>query len=147
MTNNWPSFVTKDLGGPTGEWTEADDAEMHRRWEVYAREMHTLIASGNVHQDEDGWWIDNATGELIGPDPDLERPLSGEELALFRPLSDAEPGLYASIQRNKGGRPRLANPKKLVTIRLDADVVERLKAECEGWQTRANEMLRKAVGL
>lgn len=45
------------------------------------------------------------------------------------------------------GRPVLENPKQKVTIRLDADVVERLRAGGRGWQTRANAMLRKAVGL
>jgi uncharacterized protein (DUF4415 family) len=37
--------------------------------------------------------------------------------------------------------------KKVVNVRLDADLVERLKATGKGWQTRANDMLRKAVGL
>lgn len=34
-----------------------------------------------------------------------------------------------------------------VTLRLDAEVVERLRASGKGWQARANAMLRKAVGL
>lgn len=45
------------------------------------------------------------------------------------------------------GRPPLDNPKERVTIRLDGDVVDRLRASGPGWQTRANAMLRKAVGL
>lgn len=69
MTRRWPSFKTADLGD-----TPEDDAEMERRWQVYDREMKALIAAGGVHQDEDGWWVDDATGELIGPDPDIERP-------------------------------------------------------------------------
>ena len=32
-------------------------------------------------------------------------------------------------------------------LRLDPDVVERFKADGEGWQTRMNEALRKAAGL
>ena len=51
-----------------------DDAEMLRRWERYSSEMQAIIAAGGVHQDADGWWIDDATGDLIGPDPKLERP-------------------------------------------------------------------------
>lgn len=43
------------------------------------------------------------------------------------------------------GRPRLENPKKLVSIRLDVDVLDRLKAEGPGWQSRINEILRKAT--
>lgn len=44
------------------------------------------------------------------------------------------------------GRPRLANPKVPVTLRVDADVLERFKAGGKGWQSRMNEALKKAVG-
>lgn len=43
------------------------------------------------------------------------------------------------------GRPPLANPKKQVTLRLDQDVLERLRASGAGWQSRVNAILRKAV--
>ena len=33
------------------------------------------------------------------------------------------------------------------TIRLDADVIEALKASGKGWQTRANALLRKGLAL
>ena len=69
MASKWPQFVTRDLGD-----SEQDDAEMQRRWETYDRDMRALIAKGGVHQDEDFWWVDDATGELIGPDPEIERP-------------------------------------------------------------------------
>ncbi|MQV98764.1 hypothetical protein GHK50_08875 [Sinorhizobium medicae] len=76
MTGKWPSFVTKDLGD-----TQADDAEMMRRWQEYDRQIKKVILAGGVHQDADGWWVENATGELVGPDPEMERPLPTEELA------------------------------------------------------------------
>lgn len=79
MTKKWPSFETLDLGD-----TDEDEAEMRRRWEIYDRQMRKIIASGIAHQDGDGWWVDTATGELIGPDPEIERPLSDEELAQFK---------------------------------------------------------------
>ena len=44
------------------------------------------------------------------------------------------------------GRLKLDDLKKLVSLRLDPDVLERLKATGPGWQTRANAALRKAVG-
>ena len=47
----------------------------------------------------------------------------------------------------KRGRPALAHPKKHLNIRLDADVVDRFKASGPGWQSRINDVLRKAVGL
>lgn len=79
----WPAFVTSDLGD-----SEADDAEMERRWTVYAQDMAALIAAGGVHQDKDGWWVDDATGELIGPDPEIERPVTMAELARARPFAE-----------------------------------------------------------
>jgi uncharacterized protein (DUF4415 family) len=44
---------------------------------------------------------------------------------------------------NKGGRPRSANPRKLISIRLPADVIARWKATGPGWQTRMAEKLSK----
>jgi uncharacterized protein (DUF4415 family) len=40
------------------------------------------------------------------------------------------------------GRPRLESPKVLVSIRYDADIIERFRATGEGWQTRMNDALR-----
>ncbi|CAN7424519.1 BrnA antitoxin family protein [Devosia sp. LjRoot3] len=141
MAKKWPQFVTKDLDS-----FPDSDAEMQRRWELYDREMKALIAAGGVHQDDDGWWIDDATGELIGPDPEIERPRTEEELAQFRPFAEVFPDQAESIRRSRG-RPPLESPKKQVTLRIDADVLERLRASGKGWQGRVNEVLKKTVGL
>ena len=46
------------------------------------------------------------------------------------------------------GRPPLGDtPKKQVTLRLDADLLENLCASGPGWQSRINAALRKAVGI
>jgi uncharacterized protein (DUF4415 family) len=68
------------------------------------------------------------------------------ELAELRPFREVFPELAASIDR-KLGRPKAENPKKAISLRLDAEVIERFKAGGEGWQSRMNEALRKAVGL
>jgi len=44
---------------------------------------------------------------------------------------------------NKGGRPRSENPKKLLSLRLPVDVIERWRATGPGWQTRIAERLSK----
>ena len=44
---------------------------------------------------------------------------------------------------NKGGRPLSANPRKLISLRLPADVIARWKATGPGWQTRMAERLSK----
>jgi len=43
----------------------------------------------------------------------------------------------------KGGRPRSSNPRKLISLRLPADVIARWKATGPGWQTRMAERLSK----
>ena len=135
----WPGFVTKDVDPD-------DEGELMRRWEMYDREMKAVIASGRAHQDADGWWVETETGELIGPDPEIERPRTDNELAHSMTFEEALPELSASIKRTRG-RPALEHPKKLVTLRLDADVYRRLKNTGPGWQSRVNELLRKTVGL
>ena len=46
------------------------------------------------------------------------------------------------------GRPPLGNAaKKQVTLRLDREVIEAFRAGGAGWQSRMNEVLRKAVGV
>ena len=92
----WPSFETWDMEYPL------DEAEFERRWEKYDREMKALIATGTVYQDDEGWWYDKATRELIGPDPEIERASTPEELAQARPFREVHPDLAASIDRMKG---------------------------------------------
>lgn len=47
----------------------------------------------------------------------------------------------------KRGRPRLDNPKRQVTIRLDDAVIKGFRAQGAGWQSRVNAELRKALGI
>ncbi len=47
----------------------------------------------------------------------------------------------------KRGRPKLENPKRQVTLRLDSDLIDRLRESGPGWQSRINEILRKAVAV
>ena len=46
-----------------------------------------------------------------------------------------------------GRPPQGDKPKKQVTLRLDADLLERFRATGAGWQSRINAALRKAVGI
>jgi uncharacterized protein (DUF4415 family) len=40
------------------------------------------------------------------------------------------------------GRPKLERPKRLVTLRLDADLLDRLRETGPGWQSRLNDAVR-----
>jgi uncharacterized protein (DUF4415 family) len=69
-----------------------------------------------------------------------------EDFRRARPFAEVFPELAESIRRSRG-RPTLDNPKKQVTIRLDSDVLEKFRAGGPGWQSRINDILRKAAGL
>lgn len=47
----------------------------------------------------------------------------------------------------KPGRPKSERPKRQVTLRLDQDVLDKLRESGPGWQSRANAILKKAVGV
>lgn len=82
------------------------------------------------------------------PDPDLNDPDNPEwTKADFARAAPAE-ALPASIlaafpktQMNRGGRPRAANPKPAVNLRLDVEVLDHLRRSGPGWQTRVNKAL------
>jgi len=61
----------------------------------------------------------------------------------YEELPELTDDMLARAQVNKGGRPVSANPRKLISLRLPADVIERWKATGAGWQTRMAERLSK----
>jgi uncharacterized protein (DUF4415 family) len=81
----------------------------------------------------------------IAEDPD-DWVSTDKELAGARPFAEFFPELAENARRARG-RPLSENPKKQITLRLDADVVERFRASGKGWQGRINSALRKAAGL
>lgn len=46
---------------------------------------------------------------------------------------------------NKGGRPRSLNPKRLISIRLTEDIIQRWRSTGPGWQTRMAEKLSRSA--
>jgi uncharacterized protein (DUF4415 family) len=79
----------------------------------------------------------------IALDPDNPE-LTEEDFARARPASEAHPDIVEDWLRRKRGAQKKAT-KVLVSLRLERDVVERQRASGRGWQSRANDMLRKAV--
>jgi uncharacterized protein (DUF4415 family) len=61
----------------------------------------------------------------------------------YRELPALTSDMLARAQVKKGGRPHSANPRKLISLRLPADVIARWKATGPGWQTRMAERLSK----
>jgi uncharacterized protein (DUF4415 family) len=66
--------------------------------------------------------------------------------AEYRELPELTDDMLARAVVKKGGRPRSASPRQLISLRLPADVVERWRATGPGWQTRMAERLSR-VGV
>ena len=61
----------------------------------------------------------------------------------YAELPELTEEMLARAKVSKGGRPVSPNPRKLISLRLPADVIERWKATGAGWQTRMAERLSK----
>ena len=59
----------------------------------------------------------------------------------YEELPELNEEMLARAKVNKGGRPVSSNPRKLLSIRLPADVIDRWKATGPGWQTHIAERL------
>lgn len=77
-------------------------------------------------------------------DPDSQE-WTEAEFVEARPASETAPELAAHAlavrRRGAGAKP----PKVQVTLRLDRDVVDGLRASGRGWQVRANAVLRQLL--
>jgi uncharacterized protein (DUF4415 family) len=61
----------------------------------------------------------------------------------YEELPELTDEMLARAKVNKGGRPVSTNPRKLISLRLPTDVIDRWKATGAGWQTRMAERLSK----
>jgi uncharacterized protein (DUF4415 family) len=85
------------------------------------------------------------------PNPELidsENPeWTEEDYARARPAAEALPEIFgpeaASELLRPRGRPKAAETKTHVNIRLDADVIKAFRAKGRGWQTLINKALRE----
>lgn len=88
------------------------------------------------------------------PDPAIGSDLAKVDAHIVQPheyddlpeLTDELMGAAEIRQDGKlirRGRPPAMSPKKLVSVRLDQDVLDRFRATGPGWQTRMNEALRR----
>lgn len=94
--------------------------------------------------------IDPALEPLTDAEGEV-RELTEADFAEMRPAYEVLPAELVALmrehrRRRQGERgPQKAPTKKLVSIRLDQDVLERAKADGPGWQTRINDILREAL--
>jgi uncharacterized protein (DUF4415 family) len=53
---------------------------------------------------------------------------------------------FVTTERNRG-RPKSESPKEMISLRLDPDVLTKLRAGGPGWQSRVNGILRQVLDL
>ena len=63
--------------------------------------------------------------------------------AEYKELPELTDEMLARAVVKRGGRPRSANPRQLISLRLPEAVVARWRATGPGWQTRMAERLAK----
>jgi len=81
----------------------------------------------------------SASGDKAWSDPDDAPPLT----KAFFERAD----LYRGKRLVRRGRPKSDVVKRQVTLRLDPDVIDGLRATGPGWQTRANHALKTWLAL
>ena len=78
----------------------------------------------------------------IAEDPDAPE-MTDEDWARARPAIEVDPEIVEWSRRRRGKQK--APTKRLVSIRLDEDIVNHLRSSGPGWQTRLNDRLRQDV--
>src|SRR5436853_7596093 len=77
--------------------------------------------------------------------PRNESPeLSASDFARAKRMRDVMPDVVEAMKRGRG-RPPLPNAKVRVSLRLDPKIVAAYKETGEGWQTRMNDVLARAI--
>jgi uncharacterized protein (DUF4415 family) len=89
--------------------------------------------------------VKEKTSEWVDPDdaPELgaeffekaTRHIAGKEVSKEQ---------FQAFQKTMG-RPRVAVKRPTLTMRVDAEILQALRASGKGWQTRVNELLRREV--
>lgn len=82
-------------------------------------------------------------GKRITADDDIPE-MTDTDFAAAKSLYVDVPDVVEAMKRGRG-RPKLAHPKQRVSLRLDPKVIAAYKATGEGWQSRINEVLARAL--
>lgn len=59
----------------------------------------------------------------------------------YEDLPELTDEMLARAKVNKGGRPKLPNTRKLISLRLPEEVIDKWRATGPGWQTRMAKRL------
>ncbi len=81
------------------------------------------------------------SGSAVWTDPDDAPALTAAM------LDRAETFDGGTFVRRGRGRPKTGAAREQISVRLDPDVVARLREAGPGWQSQINAMLRRALGI
>ena len=62
----------------------------------------------------------------------------------YKELPELTDDMLSRAVVKKGGRPRSASPRQLISLRLPVEVISRWRATGPGWQTRMADRLARA---
>ncbi len=86
------------------------------------------------------------TNRLPLTDRDGEvRELSAEEFKRGKSFSQLPATMQAKLRALRGRGPQRSPTKIQTAVRYDSEVLQHLKKQGPGWQTRMNEALKKAI--
>lgn len=75
------------------------------------------------------------------------RKLTADDFKAMRPIAEVDPGMTGAMKamRNKGGRPRVENPRAHIAFRWDRDLVATVKATGKDYNACVERVLREAL--
>lgn len=125
-------------------------------WPIQYKTIMGLIISALFRHDRQRKKRGNSMSKTVTYKMDLNNPpvLSEEQKARLEALAkrpDSEidfsdiPELDESFWKNAVQNPFYKPTKQVTTVRIDADVMQWLKAQGKGYQTRMNKILRDAM--
>jgi uncharacterized protein (DUF4415 family) len=109
-----------------------------KKWDAARRKARRSLAQISDEEDAE-------ITRAAAADPD--NPILDERMfARMRPAAEVAPEI---VRRARGQRgPQKSKPvKKLISLRLDPDVVRHFRRAGRGWQSRINQALRKVAKL
>jgi len=83
-----------------------------------------------------------AKGRIAVDDESPE--LTAADFARAKRMRDVMPDVVEAMKRGRG-RPKLAQPKERVSLRLDSKIIAAYRATGDGWQSRINAVLARAL--
>ena len=81
--------------------------------------------------------IEADAGEFM---PGLRQSLEEAKSGALGPIHTPD-----EIKKRRVGRPSMESKRPMMSMRIDQDILDKLRARGKGWQTRVNALLREAL--